>query len=454
MTQSVTLVSAFFQFPSKHSQSQYREWIDNFMKMDFASGVIVYADEQTHQWLLETHPPKPTMQYRRREFADFVSAKWDWTADEAADHELAIGHSIPLYQVWAEKCFMIADIVRENPFQSDAFVWCDIGNFRNRDWLPRLNGFPASDAIDRRCVTFVQICPFTEEDRLAAEGPVTDRFKHRLTLSGSIFGGGADALLRYSDIYTHLLDEAGRCKVFRGMDQNMMAWIALRHPDLVHCIHPREVGYNSWFTLHWLWSNGSEVSGHHFGALRGGLGNQLFQVAALYRHQERLAKRCIRITVGFSMSVPASDQRASYQNSILSWLPRQQGPITGSQSLVEEPFNKWCGTMPDVSSNAEWISWFQHRDMVTPVPDVLARNVLKFIQERQSSVVRPSASTIVVHVRLTDYLSNSYIYKQLNIEYYRRALKHRYGFGDQTRLCGQHLCVHRTPRCYSFQTIP
>ena len=80
-------------------------------------------------------------------------------------------------------------------------------------------------------------------------------------------------MLLYTTIYTHILDEAGQRGVFRGKDQSMMAWIAQRHPDLVHCIHPRDVVYDPWFALNWLWSNDSDVRGHNFGVLQSGLGN-------------------------------------------------------------------------------------------------------------------------------------------------------------------------------------
>ena len=89
---------------------------------------------------------------------------------------------------------MVADVVRSNPYKSDAFLWCDIGYFRFPEHLPACASFPAGDAIDRRRVTFLQVIPFTDDDRMAAaQGTISDRFKFRDALGAGIFGGGAGA---------------------------------------------------------------------------------------------------------------------------------------------------------------------------------------------------------------------------------------------------------------------
>ena len=255
MTAEVTLVSSYYRIPSKHSHTKYEEWIDNFMMVTAATPCIIYGDYDSFSVLLTKYPASPTRHYELRPFSTFATSRWNWEKEVAADPETAIGHNARLYQVWAEKIFMVADAIRTNPFKTEKFVWCDIGCFRNRAWLPRFTGFPHAPVINADQVSFLQLAPFSAADFTAVStGPLTDRFKDRVTVGGTMFGGGASALLQFRNVYAALLDEADACGVFKGKDQNLYAWLTLKYPALFHRIQTRNIGYDPWFALHWMWS--------------------------------------------------------------------------------------------------------------------------------------------------------------------------------------------------------
>ena len=255
MAVEVTLVSSYYRIPSKHSHSKYDAWIENFMIVTASVPCVIYGDDDSLSILRSKYPESPTRCYKLRPFSAFSTSRWNWEKEVAVDPETAIGHNARLYQIWAEKIFMVADTIALNPFRTDKFVWCDIGCFRNREWLPRFAGFPHAPAIDADHVSFLQMAPFTAEDATATStGPLTDRFKDRITVGGTMFAGGAAALLQFRDLYAAVLEEADTHSVFKGKDQNLYAWLTLKYPALFIRIPTRDIGYDPWFALHWMWA--------------------------------------------------------------------------------------------------------------------------------------------------------------------------------------------------------
>jgi len=256
MTTAPTLVSSYYRIPSKHSHVKYEEWIANFMTVTEKTPVVIFGDADSLTFLRSKYPESPTRRYRNRSLSEFETRRWDWVKEVAKDGEVAVGHNAQLYQIWAEKIFMVADVIATNPFASDKFVWCDIGCFRNAAWLPRFHGFPHAQAIDGDRVSFLQMAPFTAEDAAAATGgPFTDRFKDRHTVGGTMFAGGAAALLQFRNLYADLLTEADAVGAFKGKDQNLYAWLTLKYPQLFLRIPTRDIGYDPWFALHWMWAS-------------------------------------------------------------------------------------------------------------------------------------------------------------------------------------------------------
>ena len=143
----------------------------------------------------------------------------------------------------------------------------------------------------------------------------------------------------------------------------------------------------------------------HFGYLQGGLGNQLFIIAALYREQERLAAMGIPVSVFFSERTQP-DGRSSYEKTLLHWLPRK---------------DYLSFHVPPVL----WMGYFQDRNLVTPVPRILVQQLTSYYAQYKQHHALPSGGeyvTIGVHIRRTDYLLLSNIYRTLNAEYYCRAI--------------------------------
>lgn len=175
--------------------------------------------------------------------------------------------------------------------------------------------------------------------------------------------------------------------------------------------------------------------------LQGGLGNQLFIVAAMYalhesheRHHER-HHESHSIELLFSpqtnMHLQYVTRRASYEKTILKWLPRfdtdtYHAITRGVHRLPirNEPPRPPL-TAPPHGQSYIWMGYFQHTDFVTPLPTTFRNAMVDQFREYQStyhSSIRPNC--IGLHIRRTDYCQLGHIYVQLTVTYYERAVRH------------------------------
>lgn len=165
--------------------------------------------------------------------------------------------------------------------------------------------------------------------------------------------------------------------------------------------------------------------------LQGGLGNQLFIVAAAYRHVERLAELGVTPTPHLVFSTQTNEgmqgrvtSRNSYTSSLLSWLPRS-APMRCTHVYREPPFG-WIEDTASMSpiTSGLLVGYFQHRDLVTPLPKLVEQHLVSSYLTAAVVVDRPQGRRrLGVHVRRTDYTTLQNVFVQLDVEtYYRDAL--------------------------------
>jgi hypothetical protein len=247
---TVTVVSCYYRVASKFPSTQYDAWIQNFMSLPMHT--IIYSTGEALADLLQKYPPSPSRMYVDKPISAFNMSKYDWSRDHSEDSETSVGHSIDLYKIWGEKAYFVCDAIERNPYNSEKYVWCDIGCFRNAAALPRFQTFPNSAAIPADKISMIQMEGFRPGDK---PYPISNQFKSRITVGGTMFGGGIKVLKWFKDAYTQILEEADASKVFKGKDQNLHAFLLLRYPSKFHILRPiLDDHYDKWFHLHVHWS--------------------------------------------------------------------------------------------------------------------------------------------------------------------------------------------------------
>lgn len=256
-----TIVTCYFKIPSKHSQEKYKEWMSN-MLTNISTPMVIFCDEESENFIKELRKDYLSNTHIIvLSLDDFYTSRYKdkFTEHYELDPEQNI-HSIPLYMIWAEKSHFLKRAKTINPFDSQFFLWCDIGCFRNRQEkndvkLDMIKFFPNEikiRSIPNNKIILVQTGKFSAGCSTLNSNNLTNEeftyYSH--TISGTMFGGHFDIIDEWHKKYYSTLENFFKNNRFAGKDQSVMANIVIQYPNLVHLFQPTYG--DPWFYFHWL----------------------------------------------------------------------------------------------------------------------------------------------------------------------------------------------------------
>ncbi|OQV14891.1 hypothetical protein BV898_10923 [Hypsibius exemplaris] len=259
----VTVVTAFYLIPSKFKEKDYVKWMSNFLPV-IPCHLYVFTDQESYLQVKTQRSsfPQNITKYIVRPFSQLTEAKRlpMWSKQRKLDREKE-NHSPELYALWNEKVHLLMEAINDNPFDSDYFLWTDIGSFRNKEQAKNLSSFPDTHTtaalLGMDKVFFLQIGKFHQGHlQIGRNGlPVRD-FQHNFGLAGTVFGGHSNALRKYEKRYYATMELMRRNGLFIGKDQNIMSTVAVLYPELVKLVRPQPYlgGADRWFYSHYYFS--------------------------------------------------------------------------------------------------------------------------------------------------------------------------------------------------------
>jgi hypothetical protein len=244
----LTLVTAYFEVPSKHSRADYHRWMGNSLSLDACMVVHMDVSSPLH---VPSRGLAPTLWKLTR--LDRVALRLNrtlqfWEAQHAKDPEAWIHRGYHLYWVWALKGLLLQDAAQQNPFSSQYFFWMDVGCMRDAQHNGKsLRLVPPPVHRCPHAVFFAMVAPFTQQEllRSSREGPsiVADR------LSGAIWGGTADAVASFGTVYWKTFDRLASEGYFVGKDQDIMNTACVEHPGLCMGVRSSLQARGEWFFM-------------------------------------------------------------------------------------------------------------------------------------------------------------------------------------------------------------
>ena len=258
----VTVVSCYYIIRSKFPKKQYLEWIKNYIFLNFHS--VIFCDELTKKFLIDNIPTIINSKtiLKILDISNFKTSEYkDWKKDLKKDDEIkkGVNHSVKLYKIWNEKIYFLNKVINENPFESNFFLWNDIGSFRttnkNKLQLIKELQFPQSNRFVKGKVSMFKIKDFTLDEKKNINN-IDSRFKH-VNRYGGMFGGDKESLIIFEKKYTKLLHKFKKKNIFAGKDQSIYNFLVLQNPNLIHTINSHKVNksYDKWFCFHFYFSN-------------------------------------------------------------------------------------------------------------------------------------------------------------------------------------------------------
>ena len=153
MNNSVTIVSCYYKVKSKHSHKNYNEWIHNFLH-NLRNNIIIFTSENLLDYLKDVGKHNSNMLIIKKNFAEIeILKKYNiWNYQHKLDSQKNI-RTKECYIIWNSKMNFVKEAIELNPFNSDKFVWTDIGCLRDKRYCKLISNYPlykniSSDKLD------------------------------------------------------------------------------------------------------------------------------------------------------------------------------------------------------------------------------------------------------------------------------------------------------------------
>ncbi len=430
-----TVVSAFYPIRSKFPTDQYIEWSKEFLRLE--APIVLWTEPHLASLFRSMRTNGRPLQIVETPFASlpaWVLYSDQWKKQHALDHERY--HSPELYAIWAQKAWCVEEVVRQNPFGTSHFFWCDIGAFREpmteamRLHFPR---FPQTTQGILMC----SVAPLHPNDWKRKNGILGD-FLYMNRIVGGLWGGSAAACLRWRSAYEAQLAQYFAANQFAGKDQSVMLSAYLEDPTLACIIKPTTTEGDHWFFLEYALSDGRplETDASYIPPLnppappilsvllQGGLGNQLFQIAGAWAHARRTGAR---LRLQTEKAVP--DGRPMYWDSVLHRFQHLLGPVPvmphwwepAATVYGQPPIPPAVGLqLRGYLQSPRYFVEYAEEIRTLFRPSVAA---LRDIETRHVDLIRQKDRVVVVHARRGDYCLAADHHGPLTVAYYSEAMK-------------------------------
>jgi Bacterial protein of unknown function (HtrL_YibB) len=231
---NVTVVTAYFDIPSKRLAQDYLPWIRRFMTLQDNMIIFTSLDQVPLFNKLREHQQNTKVIAisldEARVVTDFGGMDF-WQRQADLDPEKYL-HSKELYVIWNEKGHFLERAMELNPYGSDFFAWVDMGYLRD------------SLLENQRMIRYLPTI-FTRNQALFLD--VRKLVGDQNYLGGGFIGGYKEGLARWIKEYYALLN-ANRDR-FIGKDQPWMFETCLQNQGLCLLVEPRDTYGDAWFYM-------------------------------------------------------------------------------------------------------------------------------------------------------------------------------------------------------------
>ena len=242
-----TIVTAYYDIPSKHPTSRYEKWIPNLLQASDPMVIFIDPTSDYKNWW-------PTIE-KQRQHAPTLLIAWPWsnlTMNTVFTDEFWNTYILPrdgqdrfrkgpdVYKIWNEKIILMRETARVNPFDTEFLYWMDAGYFRQVGWQ--------CTSIIRNNITEKGVNPKTQlVYQMVKDYPSYE-------IAGGAWGGTPEAIQvhykQYWRTFWYLVLYSD--KECPGYEQRVLVWMCRSVPELC-VIHKSQRANLSWFSMGQSW---------------------------------------------------------------------------------------------------------------------------------------------------------------------------------------------------------
>jgi hypothetical protein len=443
-----TVVSCFYPVRSRRSPDFYLNSAREFLKL--SAPIVLFTTKELAPVFESYRGEKPIRIISRpfEELDTWIAYENEWKTAYDRDPEKSY-HSAELYAVWACKPFFVREAIEMNPFGTSKFCWCDISAFREPMTPLVRENFPLATRLPEDRLLIQAIESLTSDDLRMRDDDIPGDFLLIERIVDGFWGGTAQACCRWLAAYENMLIRyfcAGR---FGGRERSVMTSAVIEFPNLVLALKCSSPGDHfarllSDNTLPFLQDETYNIEPPEKPALGlyiyGGLGNQMFQIAAAYAHARTHNGNLI-----MENRKRDFDRRSSYWDSELYRFAHfLVDRVNESKMIVHTDYSSTIhNPLPNpIPNEGLWLKgfyqtsrYFQHlrkeiQYMFGPPPWIVRSIRMRYSDWFPFRITGPTPleqrdRIVIVHCRRTDYCStawNKKFHGPLATSYYRAAM--------------------------------
>jgi len=259
ITSENTVVTAYFRVASKFKPDKYTRWMSNMLSLQDAMIIFTSPDLVDQIQQMRQHARNRTvivplalqdLPIGKLHTADF------WQTQLDRDPERRIHRSYELFWIWLSKSWWVMEAIRLNIFDSDLFLWSDIGCFRDR----RYN--------NETMILHRDVVPQNEMMQMAHHTPnppqsetlFNDKYHHKANFyhSGSQMVAYIETWKMFHRYFLETIDAFLERNMIIVEDQAILQSVCLTYPEICAYIPFKEVPDNNYFGLRYVVHNGGE----------------------------------------------------------------------------------------------------------------------------------------------------------------------------------------------------
>eukprot|EP00934_Nitzschia_sp_Nitz4_P002977 Nitzschia sp. Nitz4//scaffold322_size40381//31915//33057//NITZ4_007568-RA/size40381-processed-gene-0.36-mRNA-1//1//CDS//3329547851//2967//frame0 len=253
-----TVVTGYFRVRSKFSPEKYDGWMKNMLSLQDPMIIFTHADVIDQIKQLRSHALDRTvivpLDIDQLPYGTLYSKEF-WQDQLERDPEIKRHKSYELFWIWLSKSYLVSQAIRLNVFQSDLFMWSDIGCFRD-------NAFNSKTMIQHR-----EMVPPHEMVQMAHHKPnppkedlYNDKYQHKDNFyhSGSQFVAFKDTWIQFHQYFLEIIDAFLEKNMIIVEDQAVLQSVCLSHPEICAYVPFNQVNDNHYFGLRHVLHNGGE----------------------------------------------------------------------------------------------------------------------------------------------------------------------------------------------------
>ena len=246
-----TVVTAYFEIPSKHPSTYYTQWMEHMLAIDDPLVVFTTSDWVGRIMSFRSHATSRTTIIEVRLDDVPIATKYNksvWDQQFKLDPIGKYRKGYRLYWIWLSKTHFLNEAIRLNPYGSSHFMWMDIGCFRGGNIFANQTVMRHLEAIPNESVLFV-----AHREPSAQTDPWFTDMKGTSPLfftSGSMFAGTKETIELFHKRFLETVQGYMVRGLFVGEDQTILQSTCVQNYGLCQYVKSKEVkGEVSYFAL-------------------------------------------------------------------------------------------------------------------------------------------------------------------------------------------------------------